>query len=210
VTDTIKAGWPTDWRTACEKTLAEFGRWVPKDFTDITDDPWAVDDALDPDNPPDTFVKIGVIAYWKLRYSLGAMPPEYALTYSTEAFKANLVDLWCSKQNDYGHGNILKFGSHGIVVRMSDKIERLKNLEAKGASPANESVMDSWRDLLGYAVIGIMLEMGTYTLPLLDVDHPTSKPTNPLTGPRHDPVYAASNRTPTTAGTHIYPDGWRR
>jgi len=73
-------------------------------------------------------------------------------------------DLLCSKQADYGHENILAFGDIGICVRMSDKIARIKNLRNKNAM--NESLMDSWLDLLGYAVIGLMLLADTFTLPL--------------------------------------------
>lgn len=73
-------------------------------------------------------------------------------------------DLLCSKQADYGHENILAFGDIGICVRMSDKIARIKNLRNKKAM--NESLMDSWLDLLGYAVIGLMLLADTFTLPL--------------------------------------------
>ena len=73
-------------------------------------------------------------------------------------------DLLCSKQADYGHENILAFGDIGICVRMSDKIARIKNLRNKNAM--NESLLDSWMDLLGYAVIGLMLLANTFTLEL--------------------------------------------
>lgn len=74
-------------------------------------------------------------------------------------------ELLCSKQADYGHGNILAFGDIGICVRMSDKIARIKNLRGKKEAK-NESLLDSWLDLLGYAVIGLMLLADTFTLPL--------------------------------------------
>lgn len=77
-----------------------------------------------------------------------------------------LLRLLASKQRDYGHGNILKFGRLGIVVRLSDKLERLKNLTAKGVSPANESIADTLHDIVGYSVIALMLLDGTFKLEL--------------------------------------------
>lgn len=72
----------------------------------------------------------------------------------------------CSKQRDYGHGNILKFGLTGVVVRLSDKVERLKNLFGNEAAPANESVADTWLDIVGYCAIGMMLCDDTFSLQL--------------------------------------------
>lgn len=75
-------------------------------------------------------------------------------------------ELLVSKQMDYGHGNILKFGMYGVLVRASDKVERLKNLTAEGVRPRNESLLDSFRDIIGYAVIARMLKMETFELDL--------------------------------------------
>lgn len=75
--------------------------------------------------------------------------------------------LVLAKQHDYGHGNILKFGTDGLVVRMSDKYERLQNLEKRGGESAtNEPLEDTYMDLVGYSMIGLMLEAGTFELPL--------------------------------------------
>jgi len=38
-------------------------------------------------------------------------------------------------------------------VRTNDKLERLINLNKRGDSPANESVMDTWQDLSVYGAI---------------------------------------------------------
>ena len=76
---------------------------------------------------------------------------------------ASLVE---KKQADYGQGNILAFGADGILVRVSDKVERLKNLRGKVIS--NEPVTDSWRDLAGYSILALLLEKGWFTLPLKD------------------------------------------
>lgn len=79
-----------------------------------------------------------------------------------------------AKQKDYGHGNIMRHGLQGVIVRMCDKVERIKNLESKRfGEPVNESLDDSWLDLVGYCIIAIMLLHGTFELPLeQDVEGP--------------------------------------
>lgn len=76
------------------------------------------------------------------------------------------------KQADYGPGNILWAGLAGIILRMHDKAERIKNL-ARRAVPGNEPLADSWLDLVGYAIVGVMLIDGTFELPLARDLHPT-------------------------------------
>lgn len=87
---------------------------------------------------------------------------------------AHVLDTVIGKQRDYGHGNILRFGLTGVVVRMADKIERMKNLlrlEAKslasqsndGFSPVNESIDDTALDIVGYCLIAVMLLSDTFT-----------------------------------------------
>ena len=77
-----------------------------------------------------------------------------------------MVDLLVSKQRDYGCGNINAFGLYGVLVRMSDKIERYLNLRAKDAAPENEALVDTFNDIVGYAVIATMLVKNTFNLPL--------------------------------------------
>lgn len=79
-----------------------------------------------------------------------------------------MVDLLCSKQHDYGPGNILAFGILGIAVRMSDKIERLNNLTRNPSSPRNESLLDTLMDIVGYAVVTGMVIANHFTLELAD------------------------------------------
>lgn len=72
--------------------------------------------------------------------------------------------LMDKKQLDYGSRNISSFGLFGVLVRMNDKFERIKNLVGKGKrrKAHNESVKDSLRDLSNYAVIALMLENKTW------------------------------------------------
>lgn len=77
-----------------------------------------------------------------------------------------MIDLLVKKQHDYGHENILGFGLLGLCIRVSDKIARLISLDKRGSKPHNESVIDTWTDIVGYATIAKMLETKTFTLDL--------------------------------------------
>jgi len=66
------------------------------------------------------------------------------------------IALFDKKQKDYGPANISKFGIFGVIVRVSDKIERLINLHQKATQPdvvQNEPIEDSWTDLSVYGAI---------------------------------------------------------
>lgn len=78
-----------------------------------------------------------------------------------------MTNLLCSKQHDYGHDNIAMFGITGLVVRLSDKVARLKNLQRRQIA-ANESALDTLRDIVGYCTIAEMLWDGTFYLDLTD------------------------------------------
>jgi len=71
-----------------------------------------------------------------------------------------------SKQHDYGHDNINKFGVVGVAIRLCDKIARAKNLLARGTEANNESLHDTWCDIVGYAAISIMLRNDSFQLEL--------------------------------------------
>lgn len=71
-----------------------------------------------------------------------------------------------SKQKDYGYRNIEAFGLDGLVVRVHDKVARVANLKAKNSSPHNESLTDSYRDIVGYSILAIMWLDETFLSPL--------------------------------------------
>jgi hypothetical protein len=79
---------------------------------------------------------------------------------------SEVVELLIKKQTDYGPENINRFGQFGLVVRTHDKVARLENLLAKGITPSNESVKDTYIDIVGYSAIGIMLQRGWFDYPL--------------------------------------------
>ena len=82
--------------------------------------------------------------------------------------KTEMHKLLCRKQHDYGHGNISKFGLVGVAVRMCDKIARAENLTKRGGVSAQvtEPLKDAYEDIIGYAVISVMLYRDTFMLPL--------------------------------------------
>jgi hypothetical protein len=77
-----------------------------------------------------------------------------------------LGNLLISKQRDYGPGNINNaFGGpmNGLLVRMGDKFERLKNLFTFGdGNPQHEPIEDSFKDLANYAIIAMMVKRGKW------------------------------------------------
>jgi len=69
-------------------------------------------------------------------------------------------NLLLRKQMDYGPTNISKAPGgpiNGLRVRMHDKIARINNLIDKGVDPQNESLRDSFIDLLNYSAIAIIV-----------------------------------------------------
>jgi len=74
-----------------------------------------------------------------------------------------IAQLVISKHQDYGASNILAFKERGLVVRLHDKISRLQNLIWENNDPVHETIEDTFMDIAGYALIGLMLNEGTFT-----------------------------------------------
>lgn len=84
------------------------------------------------------------------------------------------LDIFMRKMVDYGIENITLGGNmdnpddqslaiQGILIRLSDKVNRLKNLllKDKGA-PNNEPIEDSWKDISNYALIALIVGKGKW------------------------------------------------
>jgi hypothetical protein len=74
-------------------------------------------------------------------------------------------DLMVGRHRDYGPGNIANGYPDpltAIVVRMGDKMERIKHLLSTGQSTYGERLRDSWLDLANYSLIGVMCIDGTW------------------------------------------------
>ncbi len=74
-------------------------------------------------------------------------------------------DLLISKHHDYGPLNIARSPGgpiNGLRVRMWDKIARINNLVDSNVKPSNESLRDSFMDLLNYSTIALMVLDGNW------------------------------------------------
>ena len=69
-------------------------------------------------------------------------------------------NLLIRKHHDYGPKNIAHSPGgalNGLRVRMWDKVARINNLIDSDVSPSNESLRDSFLDLLNYSAIAMMV-----------------------------------------------------
>lgn len=89
-----------------------------------------------------------------------------------DEFEANLAKIFADalallhqKHKDYGPKNISQSPGgpiNGLRVRMWDKLARINNLHESGVAPENESLLDSFVDLMNYSAIGIMVLKGQW------------------------------------------------
>ena len=69
------------------------------------------------------------------------------------------IKLFDKKQHDYGPHSIGKFGTTGVLVRSSDKLERLINLYKRGENPeVAEPITETWQDISVYGAIARVCE----------------------------------------------------
>lgn len=73
-----------------------------------------------------------------------------------------MYEIYKAKNADYGdsvHDTFLKYGLLSFLVRMEDKISRLRSLALKGKKEQrvkNESILDTLQDLANYAILAII------------------------------------------------------
>ena len=111
-----------------------------------------------PIEPPESEYS-DVIQYMEQTY------PE--MTSEFKQIQKDQYELFCKKQYDYGSGNITLGGDLenesdrmlsliALVIRMNDKVNRLKNIIIKNSGKnavSDETYMDAFRDLSVYGVI---------------------------------------------------------
>jgi hypothetical protein len=96
-------------------------------------------------------------------------------TNTSKVDEAFIADVWrimdqagnllVRKHHDYGPKNIAHSPGgplNGLRVRMWDKIARINNLLDSGVKPSNESLRDSFLDLLNYSAIAMMVLDGVW------------------------------------------------
>ena len=75
---------------------------------------------------------------------------------SRESVIENNRNLFVAKNADYGN-SFEDFGFLGIMVRLNDKINRMKSLVGKESTEvSSESFMDTVQDLYNYTLLGLM------------------------------------------------------
>lgn len=65
----------------------------------------------------------------------------------------------------YGPGNIAEWGELGVLVRLSDKMARLREMQQNGSSAsdfADESVEDTYIDIINYGIIALAWRRGLW------------------------------------------------
>lgn len=88
---------------------------------------------------------------------------ELTTSAATEFLRLSLEDakLFDNKQHDYGSKNISEFGTLGVMVRMNDKFQRVKNLfTKKKKARVKESIRDTFQDISNYGKIYRLLDAG--------------------------------------------------
>ena len=79
-----------------------------------------------------------------------------------EKIVTGLTELYKAKNADYGdsvHDTYMKYGLTSFLVRMEDKISRLRSLSKKSAEEQrvkDESIRDTLLDLANYAIIAVI------------------------------------------------------
>jgi len=96
-------------------------------------------------------------------------------TYTDKVDEAFVADVWrimdqagnllVRKHHDYGPKNIAHSPGgplNGLRVRIWDKVARINNLLDNGVKPSNESLRDSFLDLLNYSAIAMLVLDGVW------------------------------------------------
>ena len=74
-----------------------------------------------------------------------------------KAVQQEALELFTRKNKDYGD-SFSTYGPLGVIVRMSDKINRLISLNKNGIQMVDdEKIRDTLIDLHNYAAMGVML-----------------------------------------------------
>ena len=70
-----------------------------------------------------------------------------------------LHNLYITKNHDYGdsvHDTYLKYGITSFLVRMEDKMNRVRTLSQKNGLVNDEKIQDTLLDLANYAILAVL------------------------------------------------------
>lgn len=116
-----------------------------------------------------------------------AVPSQYEAGTFERALEQVMDRCWrvmLDRQRKYGPDNINFFGEPGVVVRLHDKLARLRKFYfndpgvctgtiEKRPTP-DETLEDTWIDVVNYGLIGLLLRAGKWGKPLADDLSPDS------------------------------------
>jgi hypothetical protein len=123
------------------------------------------------------FSYIKVMSEEKVTYGKSAveiLKEEYPTIYNGYAqIQQEQFELFAKKHLDYGMHNItagtqlanedeIGFALTGLWYRISDKVNRWKNLLINRRSVQNESLMDTYQDLANYGIIAQLVARGMW------------------------------------------------
>lgn len=97
--------------------------------------------------------------------------PELSAEY--KVIQQEQYELFAKKHLDYGPGNIaagtnlenkfeVDFAMTGLWYRMSDKMNRWKNMIITNRKPENETLIDTFQDLANYSIIAQIVSKGKW------------------------------------------------
>ena len=93
--------------------------------------------------------------------------------YGYKEIQAEQFELFAKKHLDYGMHNVsagtnldneeeIEFAMTGLWYRLSDKINRWKNMIISGRKAQNETLIDSFQDVTNYGIIAQLVSRGMW------------------------------------------------
>lgn len=119
----------------------------------------------DPDGIGSCGCKVCERTYLNIKEANSKIKPPSPLQFDAELIAQKAVNLLIQKHEDYGPSNISDAPGgalNGLSVRLHDKIARLNNLLSNNKEPQNESIQDTFIDILNYALIALLVIDGKW------------------------------------------------
>lgn len=106
------------------------------------------------------------IADRRIAHKLRQIEPKFETPQAQAAYEFLMenLKLMDKKQKDYGSKNISANPTpeYAVAIRANDKVQRLMNLLYDSKEPQNEPVVDAWKDLVNYGLIGLLVHEGKW------------------------------------------------
>ena len=90
----------------------------------------------------------------EITFRVGGNGSEIMTKESIQGVFGGMAELLARKNQDY-HGASFDLGLNGNMVHLWDKVVRYRNMVENKTAPNFESIEDTLKDIIGYAVIGL-------------------------------------------------------